>query len=233
MLRVLLETEARRPRRAAGAVMAVVLHAVVAVAALRVRANPALAGAKPEEVTLRAPVAMRAAATGAGAVRGAPASPPSLASPTVAPTGVTAVEVGLELPPVDLGGPPGTGLERGVVAGEGAVEGGAADASGAGDAPFEFAAVERPAVGLAGNPAPEYPASLRRAGVAGQVVIQFVVDTLGRAEPGSMVVVHTTHPAFVAAVAAVLPRWRFAPAEAGGRRVRMLVQQPIAFDVAR
>ncbi|HEV8264493.1 MAG TPA: hypothetical protein VGQ06_06050, partial [Gemmatimonadales bacterium] len=45
-------------------------------------------------------------------------------------------------------------------------------------------------------PDPGYPPLLRRAGVGGIVIVQLVVDTLGRAEPGSPRVVSSPNPAF-------------------------------------
>ena len=62
---------------------------------------------------------------------------------------------------------------------------------------------------------------------------EFVVDTSGRVEPGSIRVLRTSHPLFAQAVERVLPLARFVPAEAGSRRVRQLVQQPFAFAMQR
>src|SRR2546427_12382877 len=53
---------------------------------------------------------------------------------------------------------------------------------------------ERPAL-LSAPPAP-YPTLLRRAGIQGRVVIGAIVDTLGRAEPGSIEIVDSPNPAF-------------------------------------
>ena len=43
------------------------------------------------------------------------------------------------------------------------------------------------------QPAPRYPPGLAQAGVTGRVELEYVVDTLGRAEPGSLRAV-TQHP---------------------------------------
>ena len=91
--------------------------------------------------------------------------------------------------------------------------------------------VEKPVVARADSPRPRYPELLRSAGVGGEVVAQFVVDTLGRVEVGSVRVLRATHPLFAQAVERTLPVARFIPAEAGGHRVRQLVQQPFAFAV--
>jgi periplasmic protein TonB len=46
-------------------------------------------------------------------------------------------------------------------------------------------------------------------------------------------VLRASHDAFGQAVRTALPRMRFLPAEIGGRKVRMLVQQPFAFALNR
>ncbi|MDQ6830482.1 MAG: energy transducer TonB [Gemmatimonadota bacterium] len=46
---------------------------------------------------------------------------------------------------------------------------------------FEFE-VEKPALAKEGNPSPRYPAALRARNIEGQVLAQFLVDTLGRAD---------------------------------------------------
>jgi protein TonB len=98
---------------------------------------------------------------------------------------------------------------------------------------FEASMVERPVWPLAGNPAPRYPTALARAGVEGEVIMRFVVDTAGRVERGSIRLVRGTHVLFERAVSEVLPLLRFQPAEAGGARVRQAVEQPFRFELSR
>ena len=74
---------------------------------------------------------------------------------------------------------------------------------------------------------------LRERGHNGRVVVQFVIDTLGRAEMGGLQVVEASDPLFAESVRAVLPRYRFSPGEAGGRKVRTLVALPFDFTVVR
>lgn len=93
------------------------------------------------------------------------------------------------------------------------------------------AAVDRMVTASSRNPAPDYPPSLRRAGLEGAVLIAFVVDTLGLVEEGSLRVLETTHPRFADAVRRWLPRTRYVPAEIRGRRVRQLVQQRVDFTL--
>ena len=98
--------------------------------------------------------------------------------------------------------------------------------------PLTAAAVDRVAT-LLSEPRPRYPDQLRGAGVSGRVVAQFVVDTLGRVEPASIVIREAAHQLFASAVRAVLPSLRFKAAEAGGHKVRMLVELPFEFRLDR
>jgi protein TonB len=83
------------------------------------------------------------------------------------------------------------------------------------------------------SPMPRYPQFLRDAGVEGSTLLRFVVDTLGRVEPGTVQVLESTHPAFAVAVQAVLPHMRFSPARVGERSVRQLVDFPLQFRLRR
>lgn len=93
--------------------------------------------------------------------------------------------------------------------------------------------VEVPAAMLAGGRSPRYPESLRASRTEGRVVVQFVVDTTGRVEPGTVRVVSSSDDRFAAAVRTALPSLRFAPARAGGGRVRQLVELPFEFAIDR
>jgi TonB family protein len=79
--------------------------------------------------------------------------------------------------------------------------------------------------------APAYPPTLLRRQVEGAVVVQYVVDTLGRADTSTFRVVSATHPEFARAVKAALPAMRFRPAIISSRMVPQLVQQPFAFRI--
>lgn len=81
------------------------------------------------------------------------------------------------------------------------------------------------------RPQPLYPESLLFSGVPGQVVAEFVVDTLGRVELDTFGVISSTNPKFTQAVQRALPDWAYAPAILNGKRVRQLVQQPFDFVV--
>lgn len=102
-----------------------------------------------------------------------------------------------------------------------------------GDQPYFEFMVEKPVTEASNTQRPRYPDILKSAGVEGEVLAQFIVDTVGRVEPNSFKVLKTTHPLFEAAVRAALPGMRFIPAEVGNKRVRQLVQQPFVFAIAK
>lgn len=97
---------------------------------------------------------------------------------------------------------------------------------------FEFQ-VEKPVVQAPNSQTPRYPDILRQAGVEGEVMAQFVVDTTGRADPSTFKVLKSSHDLFANAVRQALPNMRFIPAEVGGRKVKQLVQQPFGFAIQR
>jgi protein TonB len=97
---------------------------------------------------------------------------------------------------------------------------------------FEFQ-VEKPVMQAPNSPSPQYPDILRQAGVEGEALVSFVVDTTGRADVASFKVIRTTHELFATAVKNALPRMRFIPAEVGDKKVRQLVQQPFSFAITK
>ncbi|MEP7380357.1 MAG: energy transducer TonB [Gemmatimonadota bacterium] len=103
----------------------------------------------------------------------------------------------------------------------------------ASDQPFFEFQVEKPVQALPGGSQPRYPDILRQAGVEGEVLAQFIVDTTGRAEMNSYKVLKTSHELFGVAVKNALQGMRFIPAEVGGRKVRQLVQQPFSFAISK
>ncbi len=108
--------------------------------------------------------------------------------------------------------------------------GGASRADGASDGAWSAAAVDEPPALLAG-PRLAYPDVLRRAGIEGAVLVQVVIDTLGRAEPGS-VVLQSSHAGFETAARGYVLSALLRPGRTHGRAVRVLVRLPIAFTLA-
>jgi hypothetical protein len=78
-----------------------------------------------------------------------------------------------------------------------------------------------------------YPPALQSQGVGGRVIAQFVVDTTGRAEMGTWKLLESSHELFAWASYDAVRNARFYPAEAGGRKVRQLVQQTLGFRLER
>lgn len=78
---------------------------------------------------------------------------------------------------------------------------------------------------------PAYPEFLRRAGFEGRVVVEAVVDTLGRAERASVRVVESAHAGFEGPSRDYVLRALFRPARVHGRAVRVLVRIPIDFKL--
>ncbi len=129
------------------------------------------------------------------------------------------------LPPIDAHGPFDPKLLlRGVreAAGDHGV-------GGAPEGPWSPIAVDEPPVLLAGPPL-AYPDVLRRTGTTGTVIVQLVIDTLGRAEPGSMVL-QSPYPGFEGAARAYVLGALFRPGRTHGRAVRVLVRLPISFTL--
>jgi periplasmic protein TonB len=97
---------------------------------------------------------------------------------------------------------------------------------------FDFQ-VEKQVAPAPGNQGPRYPDMLRSANVEGEVLVQFVVDTTGRAEMGTFKVLKSSHDLFTNSVRQALASMRFYAAEIGGRKVKQLVQQPFNFTLTR
>ena len=80
-------------------------------------------------------------------------------------------------------------------------------------------------------PPPVYPPGLRVAGIEGIVQVEYVVDTDGRVEPGSINIVSTDHPLMAESVHQVLQQARFTPGKVRGMAVRTLVRQLVRFSL--
>ena len=236
MLDVLLESKSVRTRRMGGTLTSVLLHGAIitTLVALGVRPRPidARTPDAPEGDIIYIPIehvpeAPRAHAVSSATTRSSAPVPAPMPLPTLD-------RVTPGIPPVDLTAPPitdqsefGRGVSTGTEAGERRGLGGPADGV------LEERYVDR-APRILGTPIqPLFPASLRERGVGGRVAVQFVVDTLGKAEMSTLRVVEATDPQFAQSVRAVLPRYRFSAGEAGGRKVRTLVQLPFDFTLLR
>jgi periplasmic protein TonB len=225
----LLESSAPRRRSRGGTLVSVAVHAAVIVGAAAATADAGLTDDEgvPEHIIHYAP----------------PASPPP-ASPAPPPDGATRTSTSgptfsmpappdvppVDIPPIATGAAPidpTAGLRETFGEGVSSSTGSGTATIPAGE-PLAPHLVERVAQPLA--PArPRYPETLRAAGVEGRASLRFVVDTAGRVEPGSVQVAGATHPLFGEAARAAVAGLRFRPAEAGGHRVRQLVELPFEF----
>ena len=111
------------------------------------------------------------------------------------------------------------GVARGVVGGTGVVS----------DQPYFEFQVEKQPIAAPGNPKPRFPEILQNAGVEGQVLVQFVIDTTGRADMRTLKILKSDHDLFTSSIRNVLPSMRFFPGEIGGRKVKVVVQMPFEF----
>jgi len=89
------------------------------------------------------------------------------------------------------------------------------------------------AVQVRNQPAPRYPDALRSVGVQGTVIVRFIVSAEGRVESGSIEAIDSPNKLFTDAVRTALLNSRYRPAEAGGNKVRQLVEQSFTFKLAR
>ena len=147
-------------------------------------------------------------------------------------------EIPTVIPPVDLDQRPldprdfsGIGVEGGVADG---VVGGTGVVTRP-DGIYEATTVLEgfaPAVLLA-QPAPKYPAVLHSAGLSGTVMVEFVVDTIGKVEPVSIRLVESTHRGFDDAARAAVLGATFQPAHLGPHSVRQLTRQRVRFVAAQ
>lgn len=80
-------------------------------------------------------------------------------------------------------------------------------------------------------PTPRYPDILRNARIEGRVLLKFVIDADGRAEPSSLEVVSSDNGAFNRPAEDAIKGCRFRPGRIRGQAVRVLVQMPVRFNL--
>lgn len=78
------------------------------------------------------------------------------------------------------------------------------------------------------QPPPDYPYSMRVAGITGSVTVEFVVGTDGHVL--SAEVVRSTHREFADPALKAVLRWKFEPGTINGRKVRFRMAVPIEFN---
>jgi protein TonB len=76
-----------------------------------------------------------------------------------------------------------------------------------------------------------YPELLKEAGIQGRVVVQAVIDTLGRAVPTSVKILQSPNPGFDRSAGNYVLNALLRPARVHGRAVRVLINIPIDFRI--
>jgi periplasmic protein TonB len=235
MFNTLLESKPRKQRSFGGTVFSVVAHVTVLTALIYVTAHAAIKNHKEKVEKIQF----------AEMKKPEPPPPPKQPPPpkdvVVAPPPpkgfqvLTApVNIPDVIPTVDLtkkvtdeadfsGKGVAGGSSKGVVGGTGPVT----------DQPYFDFQVEKQAAQIPGGPTPRYPDMLQSAGIPGQVLAQFVIDTTGRADMSTFKVLKSDNDLFTQEVKNTLPKMRFYAAEVGGRKVKELVQLPFSFAITK
>jgi len=76
-----------------------------------------------------------------------------------------------------------------------------------------------------------YPRNAKLANQSGSALVQFVVDTTGKAKPESIICVNATYKDFAEAAMSAVKLMEFHPAELEGHKIEQLVQYPIDFKL--
>lgn len=232
MFNNLLESKAKKQKKLGGTVMSFILHGTLIPLAVLATAQAAQESRKPKEEKVDFVEVKKEEKPKE------PEPPPVQQAAPPPPKGFQTLTAPIDIPDVlpdidltrkvtDEADFTGKGVQGGIAKGvEKKVE--VKD-----DQPYFEFQVEKPVVSAPGSSQPRYPDILRQAGVEGEVLAQFVVDTTGRAESGSFKVLRSSHDLFAQAVRSALPGMRFIPAEVGGKKVKQLVQQPFTFAITK
>ena len=76
---------------------------------------------------------------------------------------------------------------------------------------------------------PQYPFEMRRAGIAGEVVVDFIVDHTGDVQNAFSM--RSSQREFENAAIQAVSKWKFKPGRKGGRNVNTHMQVPIVFTL--
>lgn len=77
---------------------------------------------------------------------------------------------------------------------------------------------------------PVYPFEMRRAGINGEVLVAFIVDSNG--DVREAYAVRSTQREFEAAAIQAVSKWKFRPGKKGGRNVNTKMNVPIVFNIS-
>lgn len=146
-------------------------------------------------------------------------APPSLAD--VPSVSVTAFTQPLQPPP-----PPGLTAAKGAIAIP-VVKPGTKLGQGMKDL-FDVANLDQPPV-LRVPVQPNYPFEMRRAGISGEVLVEYIVDSNGRV--AAVQTIRSSQREFEQPAMQAVSKWQFRPGRKGGRAVNTRVQQVITFNL--
>ena len=233
MFTTLVESRAKRPRRAAGTIASIGMHGAL-IATIVAVTMPGSGDASETQIAFDPPptyVIVRPRQVPSAPAPAAPAT--GLASPLPSTIIIPPSSIPTSIPTIDVSIPSVPAEQIGIRAAGGPIGSsqlGVTSHGLGGDGVVDVRDAERiPAV--LGNPAaPLYPNALRASGVSGRVEARFVIDTTGRVELDGLAM-ESWHPLFSDAVRSALSRFRFSPGEAGGRKVRTMVQMPFVFTL--
>lgn len=163
---------------------------------------------------------------------------PALVAPTKINVGIPAINPNAIPTISDVVAPPppaassGSGIPTTGTASRDSDAGGRGLNSGSSGKAYDEDQVDQ-AVQVRNQPAPRYPDALRSVGVEGTVIVRFIVSAEGRVESGSIEAIDSPNKLFTDAVRTALLNSRYRPAEAGGNKVRQLVEQSFTFKLAK
>ena len=232
----LIESRAKKQRRAGGVIFSAVLHVVLITAAVygTLQAKNAIDKPKSEKVEF---VEMKKKDEPPPPKEEPKPPPPDVVMKAPPPKGFQVLTAPIKipdvLPDIDLskkvtneedfsGRGQAGGIAKGVVGGT---------PQPISDQPYFEFQVEKQVAQIPGSGSPRYPDMLRSANVEGEVLAQFVVDTTGRAEMSTFKTLKSSHDLFTNSVKSALANMKFYPAEVGGRKVKQLVQMPFVFSL--
>ena len=234
MFGTLIESHAVTPRRTGGSIASILIHSVIITSGVIATATDIVTPPPPRDGPVivhyvdpvPAPPQHRQSATLTNASVASVPSMPRLNIPTVVPVGIPPIDPNaVATTPNDFrAGPVGTAE---LICTRNCDTATPSDANGNqlwGTRDLMMRLLEEPVP-------PRYPEMLRRAGVEGDVVVKFAVDTTGRVDLASVEIVRSTHDAFTIAVRESLSRLRFAPATTGERKTRALAVMPFHFTL--
>jgi periplasmic protein TonB len=100
---------------------------------------------------------------------------------------------------------------------------------GMGNHAFEPGQLDQPPVAFY-QASPRFPQSMKRAGLSGEVMVDFIVDPSGKVR--NVVAIHSNLREFEEPACSAVGKWKFKPGRKGGRAVFTHMQVPIVFSLS-